>query len=121
MVAPALPAPADFFLVVFLAGVVVWRLRLDFLCFFFLDEWWCLVLPFDGCLEPGVGDELDGCLCGAPGPVVVVVVGVVVVAFAEQRVEVDVRGGVAVGGVTVARHQRHEQQVGDQHHVRSVP
>ena len=38
-----------------------------------------MVLPFDGCLEPGDGDELAGCLCGAPGPLVVVVVVVVVV------------------------------------------
>ena len=36
-----------------------------------------MVLLFEGCLAPGVGVELVGCLCGAPGPVVVVVVGVV--------------------------------------------
>jgi hypothetical protein len=92
----------DRFLVVLrLAGALLWRLcflwplRLDL-----FDEWRCLVLPFDGCLEPGVGDELVGCLCGRPGPVVVVVVGVVLVVLGPVVV-VPVVGVVGVVMVVV--------------------
>jgi hypothetical protein len=99
------PPPEERFLAVFfldLIGVVLWRLCEDFLCFGWFDDRWCLVLPFDGGLEPGLGDELDGCLCGAPGPVVVVVVGVVPVwVVPVPVVEVELVVGVVVDVVVV--------------------